>query len=72
MGIVPTTPVSPRIAFQASGFVDEQELPSDESGYEIAAAVVYERRGQWFRIALPQGSGWITRRIEPSSLLVRI
>lgn len=33
---------------QASG---EEELPTEESGYEIAAAVVHERRGRWFRIA---------------------
>jgi len=39
----------------------EEELPSEESGYEIAAAVVYERRGLWFRIAVPQGSAWIER-----------
>jgi hypothetical protein len=40
--------------------VDEQ-LPSEESGYEVIAAVVYERRGRWFRIAIPQGSAWIER-----------
>jgi len=39
----------------------EEELPTEESGYEIAATVVYERRGRWFRIAIPQGSGWIER-----------
>ena len=27
----------------------------------MAAAVVYEHRGRWFRIAVPQGSGWIER-----------
>jgi hypothetical protein len=35
------------------------ELPTEEVGYEIPAAVVYERSGMWFRIRLDQGSGWI-------------
>jgi hypothetical protein len=37
----------------------EEELPSEESGYEIPAIVVYERRGRWFRIAIPNRSAWI-------------
>jgi hypothetical protein len=37
-------------------------LPTAESSYEIPAAVVYERRGRWFRIALQRGSAWIDRR----------
>ena len=47
--------------FKRAGTSTEEYLPSEESGYEIAAAVVYERRGRWFRIALPQGSAWIER-----------
>jgi hypothetical protein len=44
-----------------AGTYSEEELPTEESGYEIAAAVALERRGQWFRIAVPQGSAWIDR-----------
>jgi hypothetical protein len=39
----------------------EEELPSEESRSDIAAAVVYERRERWFRVAVPQGSAWIER-----------
>jgi hypothetical protein len=49
------------ILFKRTPTSSEQELPTEESGYEIAAAVVYERRGRWFRIAVPQGSAWIER-----------
>src|SRR5262245_6717832 len=38
-----------------------QELPVEESGYEVLAAIVYQRSGNWFRIALQKGSGWIHR-----------
>jgi hypothetical protein len=38
-----------------------EELPTEESGYEVQAAVVYQRSGNWFRIALQQGSAWIER-----------
>jgi hypothetical protein len=44
----------------AAGSSDE-ELPSEEIGYEMKAAVVYERNGPWFRIALAKGSAWIER-----------
>ena len=37
------------------------KLPFDESGYEYRKAVVYERSGRWFRIAIPKGSAWIQR-----------
>ena len=30
---------------------DKEEVPTLESGYEIPAAIVFERRGQWFRPA---------------------
>jgi hypothetical protein len=39
----------------------KEEVPTMESGYEIPAAMVYERRGQWFRIRLKTGSAWIRR-----------
>ena len=39
----------------------KEELPTLESGYEIPAAIVYERRGAWFRIRLQDGSAWIRR-----------
>lgn len=37
----------------------DEELPTEESGYEVRAAVVYERSGPWFRIALQRGSAWL-------------
>lgn len=37
----------------------KEVLPTLESGYEIPAAIVYERRGAWFRIRLKVGSVWI-------------
>jgi hypothetical protein len=39
----------------------KEQLPTLESGYEIPAAIVFERRGQWFRIRLAKGSTWIHR-----------
>jgi hypothetical protein len=51
------------LLFKRAGTSTEEELPSEESGYDIAAAVVYERRGRWFRIAIPEGSAWIERPI---------
>jgi hypothetical protein len=38
-----------------------EELPTEESGYEVQAAVVFEHRGNWFRIALQRGFAWIER-----------
>jgi len=49
------------VLFTQTGSSLEDELPTEESGYEIAAAVVHERRGPWFRIAIPKGSAWIQR-----------
>ena len=46
----------------------KEKVPTLESGYEIPAAIVFERRGSWFRIRLPQGSGWIVRK-DPSDFL---
>src|SRR5262245_13338809 len=38
-----------------------ETMPTDESGYEEVRAVVYEKSGNWFRIAIPHGSAWIER-----------
>jgi hypothetical protein len=38
-----------------------EELPTSESDYELPAAIVLQREGSWFRIALQQGSAWIER-----------
>lgn len=46
----------------------EEQLPTRESGYETPAAIVYQRSGLWFRIALQQGSAWITRN-DPADFL---
>jgi hypothetical protein len=49
------------LLFKRQGSPKEEELPTEESDYEVAAAIVHERRGRWFRIAVPQGSAWIER-----------
>lgn len=49
------------LLFKRTGYSVDDELPTQESGYEIPAAVVHERRDDWFRIALPRGSGWVER-----------
>lgn len=46
----------------------EEELPTDESGYETPAAIVYQRADLWFRIALQRGSAWVVRD-EPGDFL---
>jgi hypothetical protein len=43
-------------------------IPTLESGYEIPAAIVFERRGPWFRIRLNNGSVWIRRSNESDFL----
>jgi hypothetical protein len=37
----------------------QEELPTDETEYEVRALVVYERSGPWYRIAMQRASGWI-------------
>jgi hypothetical protein len=37
----------------------KEPMPTLESGYEIPASPVYERRGAWFRGALKGGSVWM-------------
>jgi len=49
------------LLFRRRGYSVDEEMPTQESGYEIAAAVVHERRDHWFRIALPRGSAWVER-----------
>jgi hypothetical protein len=52
----------PKVTVHRSGAnAAAEELPTDEIGYEMQAAVVYERRDTWFRIALLQDSAWIER-----------
>lgn len=38
-----------------------EALPTSESDYELPAAIVLQREGSWFRIALQQGSAWLER-----------
>ena len=45
-----------------------EKLPMLESGYEVPAAIVFERRGPWFRIRLNTGSAWI-RHDDPKDFL---
>jgi hypothetical protein len=53
---------------RSSGRGTTTTLPYDESGYEFRTAVVYERSGEWFRIALLPGSAWIHRENSDPSL----
>jgi hypothetical protein len=46
----------------------EHAMPTEESQYEIPAPIVYERRGQWSRVALPTGSAWIGRAADDAFL----
>jgi hypothetical protein len=52
----------PEVAVRPRGGGPPAPLPYDESGYEYSKAVVFERAGSWYRIALMKGSGWIERR----------
>jgi hypothetical protein len=49
------------ILVRLAGSSVEEPLPTEESGYETSAAVVYQRDGRWFRIALQHGSAWVAR-----------
>lgn len=46
----------------------KEKLPTLESGYEIPAAIVYERRSEWFRIRLVKGSAWV-RQTDSTAFL---
>jgi hypothetical protein len=45
----------------------EDDVPTEESDDEVPALIVYERSGEWFRIALNDGSGWV--HDEPQNFL---
>lgn len=45
---------------RAPGGVAE-DVPVEESDYEVQAAIVYQQSGPWYRIALKRGSAWIRR-----------
>jgi hypothetical protein len=38
-----------------------EDVPNEESGYEIKALIALQRSSTWFRVALQQGSAWIKR-----------
>ena len=48
-----------RLVLRASHTPQDLGVPTEESDYEVQALVVYERSGEWFRVALPRGSGWV-------------
>lgn len=48
-----------RVTVQAPGGQDVGELPTKEHAYEAPAAIVLERRDEWFRIRLDAGTGWV-------------
>jgi hypothetical protein len=56
-----------KLMIEKAGGVKE-EVPALESGYEIPAVIVFERRGQWFRIRLNDGSAWIRHTDETDFL----
>ena len=45
-----------------------EEIPTLESGYEIPAAIIFERRGAWFRIRLKTGSAWVQHATQADFL----
>ena len=49
------------IVVRRRGDNSAERLPTDETGEEYVKAVVYEKKGNWFRIAIPHGSAWIER-----------
>jgi len=46
----------------------KERVPTLESGYEIPAAIVFERRDAWFRVRLAKGSVWIHHN-DPTDFL---
>ena len=60
---------TPVVVVRRSGAgANPEAFPSDESGEDFTTAVVYERSGLWFRIALTHGSGWIRRENDEGFL----
>ena len=55
------------LMIEGTGGIKEQ-IPTLESGYEVPAAIVYERRGSWFRIALKSRSVWIRNEARENFL----
>jgi hypothetical protein len=49
----------PKLVVRRTTGQPDERLPTEESGYEIPAAIVYERAGSWYRIALQRGSAWM-------------
>ncbi len=47
------------VGVRMTGTTVTQDLPTAEFGYEAPGAIVYERRGTWFRIRIPTGSAWL-------------
>lgn len=50
-----------RLTVRRTGASADEDLPTSESDYELPAAIVLDRTGSWFRIALQRGDGWIER-----------
>jgi len=50
-----------QLTLRHEGTSKTEELPTAESSYEVPAAIVLQREGLWFRIALQRGSSWIAR-----------
>ena len=48
-----------RLVLRARHTPQDLGVPTEESDYEVQALVVYERSGEWFRVSLPRGSGWV-------------
>jgi hypothetical protein len=55
----PDADLGPLIVRHTTSSRHAEQLPSEESGYEIPAAIVYERANSWYRIALQRGSAWV-------------
>jgi hypothetical protein len=50
-----------QLAVRRPGGASAEDLPTAESDYERPAAIVVQRDGLWFRVALQRGSAWIGR-----------
>jgi hypothetical protein len=47
------------VGVRMAGKTATQDLPTAEFGYEAPGVIVYEQRGKWFRIRIPDGSAWL-------------
>ena len=50
---------APHLVLHSKHAQQDLSVPTEESDYEVQALVVYERSGEWFRVALTPGSGWV-------------